>query len=351
MLTKANSCLAEDAARPREDVGPLKRTLAELDRNKTDLFTRSSQITDPDLKDAYDEQIARVNREMKGLRNEIKGKELGNIPTPPPIHLDCISRYLTDLRAILNQEIPAAAEALHELTGPIRITQVKKPGKKSGGTWIATFTPRLVKLLRNFAKDADYPESRTMEFLSLGKWIPQNEHTVLLDQVPPNLSQAPELGARFQAGETVEELARTEGLSTDRAEELVDFALKGIRPRSSKEKKAAVIREIEPDVVQLRDRENRSFSEIERWFRAVKNQIISRSWIIQAWDNAHPEEIAAARAEGRRPRRGRFCHHSDETIKKIEEELSEGRFNIAEIARRNGVSEPTVRRQAKHLAK
>ena len=190
-----------------------------------------------------------------------------------------------------------------------------------------------------------------MVFLSLGKWIPQNEHTVLLDQVPPNLSQAPELGARFQAGETVEELARTEGLSTDRAEELVDFALKGIRPRSSKEKKAAVIREIEPDVVRLRDRENRSFSEIERWFRTVKNQIISRSWIIQAWDNAHPEEIAAARAEGRRPRRGRFCHHSDETIKKIEEELREGRFNIAEIARRNGVSEPTVRRQAKHLAK
>lgn len=349
LLTKANSCLAEDAARPREDVGPLKRTLAKLDRNKTDLFTRSSQITDPDLKDAYDEQIARVNREMKGLRNEIKGKELGNIPTPPPINLDCISRYLTDLRAILNQEIPAAAEALHELTGSIRITQVKKPGKKSGGAWIATFTPRLVKLLRNFAKDADYPESRTMEFLNLGKWIPQNEHTVLLDQVPPNLSQAPEFGARFQAGETVEELARTEGLSSDRAEELVDFALKGIRPRSSKEKKAAIIRDIEPDVVRLRDRENRSFSEIERWFAEVKQLKVSRYWIIEAWDNAHPEEIAAARAEGRRPRRGRFCHHSDKTIKQIEEELKEGRFNIAEIARRNGVSEPTVRRQLKNM--
>ena len=126
---------------------------------------------------------------------------------------------------------------------------------------------------------------------------------------------------------------------------MVDFALKGIRPRSSKEKKASVIREIVPDVVRLRDRENRSFSEIERWFAEVKQLNVSRYWIIQAWDNAHPEEIAAARAEGRRPQRGRFCHHSDETIKQIEEELSEGRFNIAEIARRNGVCEMTVRRQ------
>lgn len=99
------------------------------------------------------------------------------------------------------------------------------------------------------------------------------------------------------------------------------------------------------DDFQRGSRNDRSFSEIERWFRSGKDLVVSRCWIIEAWDNAHPEEIAAARAEGRRRKRGRFCHHSDETIKQIEEELREGWYNIAEIARRNGVSEPTVRRQ------
>ncbi len=346
LLSKANCWLADEAAKPREDVGPLKRTLAGLQKDKDKLFARLSRTDDPDLNDAYDEQIASIERQMKRLRDDIGEMVARNLPTPPPLDLDCATRYVADMRGLLNQETPAAAEALHAITGPISITQNKKPGRKTGGAWIAKFSPDLVQFLRSLTKKNDsYPDSRTMEFLCRGKWIREKVHTVLLDQIPPRLSQAPVLAAKVQAGVTVEGLADSFGLTTERTQELVDYALHGVRPKSHKEKKARILREIQDDVVRLRDKENRSFSEIERRLVSEKNLQVPRSWVIEAWDNAHPEEIAAARAEGRRPRRGRFCHHTAETIRRIRGLLAAGRFNVAEIARLTGVCEMTVRRQ------
>ena len=82
---------------------------------------------------------------------------------------------------------------------------------------------------------------------------------MLLDQVPPKLSEAPNLAARFQAGENFDDLATSTGLTTERTRELVEYALNGNRPKSAKEKKAQILREIQPDVVRLRDDEKPIF--------------------------------------------------------------------------------------------
>lgn len=68
-----------------------------------------------------------------------------------------------DLRGLLNQEIPAAAEAIRALTGPITIRQEKIAGRKVGARWIATFSPTLVSWLRQRAKAKQCPDSVTLD--------------------------------------------------------------------------------------------------------------------------------------------------------------------------------------------
>ena len=73
--------------------------------------------------------------------------------------------YLPDLRELLNQEVPMAAEAIRTLTGPIKIRQEKIPGKR-GARWIATFSPDLVGIAAE-----GWPRTRAIRMPEPGRGI------------------------------------------------------------------------------------------------------------------------------------------------------------------------------------
>jgi hypothetical protein len=57
-----------------------------------------------------------------------------------------VQKYVADLRSLLNQSIPASADAIRAMTGKIRIRLDDVPGKQKP-QWIATFSPDFMRLL------------------------------------------------------------------------------------------------------------------------------------------------------------------------------------------------------------
>ena len=81
------------------------------------------------------------------MKAKIADAECHQHRPPKPLSPKQAQRYLTDFRKTLNQEIPAAAEAIRSLTGIIKIRQERVPGRNFGARWIATFSPDLFRAL------------------------------------------------------------------------------------------------------------------------------------------------------------------------------------------------------------
>ena len=94
------------------------------------------------LREGYERRIIQQQKEVDELRKQLREAEQTNTPVPPKMSKKTVRSYVPELRAILNQEIPAAAEAIRRLTGPISIRQEAIPEKTRGARWIATFSPR-----------------------------------------------------------------------------------------------------------------------------------------------------------------------------------------------------------------
>ncbi|HMP08172.1 MAG TPA: hypothetical protein PJ982_17625, partial [Lacipirellulaceae bacterium] len=75
----------------------------------------------------------------------------------PPLDLARVQVYLQDLRGLLNQQTPAAAEALRALVGPIVITDQPYADGRRGAHWFATFQPDFLTLLGKEAQRRQYP--------------------------------------------------------------------------------------------------------------------------------------------------------------------------------------------------
>lgn len=131
--------------------------------------------------DVYEKEISTLEAERRLVAEELARANRNNEPPPPTLDLDRVSTYLADLRAVLNQEIPAAADALRLLTGPISVTEEPYTTGKKGAHWILTFTPSAMPLLRDVAMRLSYPDSRTLEFLTSGKWITLEPVEIRLD--------------------------------------------------------------------------------------------------------------------------------------------------------------------------
>lgn len=184
LVEAANKYLAQELSKPKLDLQPLRRRAKALKKQIDQLLDRVKRTTKEALIEVYESEIADLHAQLRVVNSELAIANRENAPVPPPLDLGRVETYLNDLRAVLNQEIPAAAEAIRALTGPIEITQEPYENKKRGARWIARFTPNVMRLLGQEAVRLDYPDSRTMEFLTSGKWIALEEMVVVLDLVP-----------------------------------------------------------------------------------------------------------------------------------------------------------------------
>jgi len=219
LVTMANEHLKTLASKPTVDVRPIESAIARHQKQIDRLVLQVANLDDSkrDLQDGYERNILKLQKEVTSLRKQLHDAEQTNSPVPPRLTKKRVETYLAALREVLNQEIPMAAEAIRQLTGPISIRQEPIPGKKRGARWIATFSPNLLALLHQIAKDKDYPDSLTLEYLSHGIWTMPVEVSTVIDEVPKYERLAPIFKEMRDNGASIQTIAAAHGLCWDQA--------------------------------------------------------------------------------------------------------------------------------------
>ncbi|MCA9248071.1 MAG: helix-turn-helix domain-containing protein, partial [Planctomycetales bacterium] len=339
LFEAANSYLEEEVRRPRVDTQPLKARVKRLRANVTKYFNRIDEASDPSLYAAYEKRIATTQKELNDVLSELREAESQNVAPPPRLDLDRVQLYVADLRELLNQETPAAAEALRALTGIIRVRQEKHPDGKRGAKWIARFSPNLLELLRKVGRQKDYPDSLTLEFLSRGNWITLESDEVLLDKIPDYERLAPRFKELEEGGASVQTIASAHKISWQYANDILHFAKTGERPQWKGHGKSNGTVNLEPlyeqirqDVVRLRDEERRSLPEIKAWLAEHREITVSENTIRRAWDLEHRELIEEAAQSGVTPKRGNCCRLGVEKFDRIRALLAAGELSVMQIA-------------------
>jgi len=338
LVNKANAYLAQEAAKPRQNTKPFKANVRAKEASIEKLFQRIEGCKDEALIEAYEKRISKQQKEVQALKLELRGLDSQNTRPPKPLTADAVKGLIVDLRGLLNQEIPAAAEAIRALTGPITIRQEKITGRKVGARWIATFSPTLVSWLRQRAKAKQCPDSVTLEFLSTRIWINPATVEIPIDHVPKYERIADEVRKLADKGNSLETISRLTGLSRDTVRDGVHFSRTGVRPsvkncsRKRVRKKGAPGPKEPPkkvlialQVARLRDKEKLPFSEI------AERLHIDESTATRAYNLANPTAVNSAAQEGRKPDRGR-CVGDEKLKEQIRTLLKSGR-RPAEIAR------------------
>jgi hypothetical protein len=152
LVRRANAFLAREARKPRVDAEPMRAKMRDCQARIEKLVKQVEAEPDDALCDAYHARTKAIQKEINDLKAAIREAEARSQPLPARLDIDRAKTYLANLRGLLSQELPMAAEAIRTLTGPIRIREEKVPGKP-GARWIAMFSLDLAALLRKVARD------------------------------------------------------------------------------------------------------------------------------------------------------------------------------------------------------
>jgi hypothetical protein len=348
LVSRANAFLAEEARKPLVSTAPLKASIREKERAIAKLFQRIEHQADKALAQAYEKRIADLQKGVNHLRDQLRAADAQNTPAPKPLDLAAVKALLPDLRAVLNQEIPAAAEAIRALTGQITVRQELIPGKTRGARWIATFSPDLLGWLRRAASDRDYPDSITLKYLCERNWITPEMVEVQLEHTPKYERLAQTIEEMVTRGAGVETVARALGVGWQTARESLEFARTGRRPvtkpsgkrgnRSGPPKFIAHAHE----VVRLHDKEQLTFESI------AKRLKISKGTVTRACDHVRPEAVRAAAESVPRPQRARFSRLGPSAYERVRDGLMAG-SHPQDIAAEVGCGVSTVYRIRKEM--
>jgi DNA invertase Pin-like site-specific DNA recombinase len=317
LVAKANEFLTQEAGKPRVDTAPLRARIREKEAAIRKLFQRIEGQEDEGLCRAYDKRIAELQKEVTELRGQLDAADTQNVPPPPPLDVVTVKALLADLRGLLGQEVPAAAEAIRALTGPIKIRQERVPGKKQGAKWIATFTPDLLGWLRQNAKGKDCPDSVTLEYLSARIWITPQTVEVAIDQTPKYEAISGKAAELAEKGASVNTIASFLGATWPTVAQALEFARTGRRPKTKPAGKRTRKgqprwKQIDPaEVVRLRHESQLSFVEIGRRLG------VSAATVARIYDRGNPQAVREAAERGQTPKRGRRSRLGPEVLERI----------------------------------
>jgi hypothetical protein len=340
LVRKANVFLEQEARKPRVDTEPMKAKLRDFQARIKKLVKKVEKEPDEILCDAYHSRIKELQKEVNDLRTAIREAESHNEEPPAPLDVQRAKAYLADLRGLLNQEIPMAAEAIRTLTGPITIRQEKVPDMR-GARWIARFSPVLIALLRRLAKDKGYPDVPALEAIPADKQMVE----VVIDKVPKYERLAPVFKQMRDNGASVQSIAHAHGLSWEYTNQILKFADTGQRPTWGSGKgggkgkaKPCVYKDIAPDVVRMRNEEKKPFEQIAGILG------VGIATICRAYDFGCPDAVREAAEEGKIPRRGSSSRLGEAKFAEIRKMLREGKKD-GEIAAAVGCGKSTVGRE------
>jgi DNA invertase Pin-like site-specific DNA recombinase len=348
LVSKANDYLESLSCRPHIPVASLKAKVTRRTKSIDKLVRLIEDLpeTDSAVRETYEKRIGQLHAEVTELRGELREANASNVKPPPKLSVVTMASYLDDLRAVLNQEIPAAAEAIRQLTGPISIRQEKIEGRKRGARWIATFSPDLLGFLRRVTQEKDYPDSITLEFLSKRIWITPESVDVVVDDLPRYELIADRAAQMADDGVSTETTARALHTSWATVQDALVFKRTGKRPapkptgkKTRKRKGPPKYQSIASEVAKRRDKEKQTFACI------AEDLGVSESTATRAYDYLHQESLEKAACAGETPNRGRWRHIAAEKIDEMRRLLNEGKMTVAKIADEVGVSPQTVYRE------
>ena len=338
LVQRANAFLEQEARKPQINTAPLKAKVRDYQGRIKKLVQKVEKEPDETLCDAYHVRVKELQGEVNELKTTIRHAEMHNQEPPAPLDAERAQVFLADLRKLLNQEIPMAAEAIRALTGPIQIRQEKIPGRP-GARWIATFAPDLNALLRKLAKDHKYPEAQTLATVP-GDTQPVE---VVIDKVPKYERLAPLFKQLRDNGASIQTIASAHQMAWEYVRQILQFVDTGQRPTWGSGKGIGTSRDntekykkIAPQVVEMRAKKI-SFAKI------AKELGIGDGTVRRAYDYGRPDAVREAAEQGETPCRGRYSHLSAEIFQNIRNLLGEGR-KVKDIAQQLGCGVSTVYR-------
>lgn len=340
-IAKANAYLEQEALKPQVNTAPMKAKVRKLEAKIKKLFERIEDETDDKLCKAYDKRIKALQKDLDAQQDAIRAAEQQKAKKVKPLDLQHGKILLASMRALLNQEVSMAAEAIRALTGPIMIRQESIPAREKGARWIATFSPDFTRVLQYLAKDN--PELSAM-VLNDGEGPKPIE--VVIDKVPKYEQLAPEFKRLRDKGASVEAIAHAHGMSWSYAAQILDFADTGERPdwgprdcarKGDKGGNATKYIEVAPRVIELRDKEKLPFKRIAAMLG------VGVSTVLRAYDYGRPEAVQEAAEQGQTPRRGRHVRIGEDKYRMIRTLLAAGE-KPKDVAAKVGCGTSTVNR-------
>lgn len=344
LIASANEYLKIESVKPQVDVSPLKKESQKLKDKVKKLIQRVENVDDEDLCAVYDQRIKELQKQLQPLQAKIREAERQNRRKDVvPLGREECKNYLTRLQDVLSEEVPMAAESIRTLTGPITIHQESIPGKKRP-RWVARFTPDLMRLLSKISNQEVFDSI----LLEKGEQSLNHEVTVPLETIPKYEQLAPEFLRLAAKGASVQSIASAYGMSWEYANEIMEFAKTGVRPkwkagkRTGQGGKPTKYLKYVDQVVYMKDVQKIPFTKI------AKELKISSHTVRRAYDHGHCDKIRSEVEKGQTPDRGSYTHLSEDVHQKVREMLKEG-VGPKSIASEAGCSISTVKRAKKKM--
>ena len=164
MLAEANGFLADQANRPPEDTESLLAEIKQIKAKRDRLVLVLERVAEQEL-DVVIGQVQRHERRLKELNQQHADAKARNVTPPPPMTMADLEKMISDLHAVMSQDVAVSAPILAKLTGPITITQGEDHGRK-GTPWIAKFQLDLAAALAAMGCASDCPQHQTWTYLN-----------------------------------------------------------------------------------------------------------------------------------------------------------------------------------------
>ncbi|MFN5329610.1 MAG: recombinase family protein, partial [Planctomycetota bacterium] len=179
LLGAANEYLLVEAQKPKLDTVPIKKRIAEIDR-ELERLANILASEDTTLLKVLIGRVQKLEADKQIALDHLRQMDVSNGKVPPPIEATDMLAILQKLSELLQMDVGASAAVLDRILGPITAesTDIKS---KRGKAWKLCFTLNGAEMMAIAGKAIDSPTKDSWEFLSDAGWrMPGLEETEVM---------------------------------------------------------------------------------------------------------------------------------------------------------------------------
>ncbi|MEX0652567.1 MAG: recombinase family protein [Phycisphaeraceae bacterium] len=272
LVNQANGHVAVEASKPPTDVAGLQKSLGDAKAKRDRLIDLVADDVSANLS-AVRNRITSLEREVRELTQAVREAERQNEEQVPPLDLEQMNVLLTDLRQVLNQDVPAANEMLKKLLGRVYITQKSVPDARRP-VWVAHFDTDMVPALADHAARRCLPSSYTLMKLTVWEWkMPIKGEIEIGGRLPVYERLAKKAAYMRDCGATIKRIGGELGVSSDVIRNALRFHDTGVRPKhASKQPRKNIYHWIAKETVRLR-KDGLTYRQIAEQLGVTKRQV------------------------------------------------------------------------------